>query len=87
MSDVGSMVLGYNSVKTAGSAGIVSSLPGATSYSTFCNPDALWCQAHTAANTLDWSKIDAIVAAAKAGGCTSGLYVLYGCPTFFIEYV
>lgn len=79
------MILGYNSVKTVGTAGIVSSLPGATSYSTFCNSDSFWCQAHTAANTVNWSKLDAIVAAAKAGGCTSGLYVLYGCPTFLAQ--
>jgi hypothetical protein len=76
------MVLGYNSTKATG---IVASLVGATSYSTFCNPDSFWTNAHTAANTTDWTKLDAIVSAAKAGGCTSGLYVLYGCPAWLAQ--
>lgn len=55
-------------------------------YSTHdCSTALNWGALHTASNTVDWTKLDATVAALQAHGVTKGLYALHGTPTFLAQ--
>lgn len=71
--------LGYSPKTT------MASTLNASSVSNFQNGDTLWCALHTGLNTISWTDLDAFVDDAKAAGIESGLYVLYGCPTFIAQ--
>lgn len=55
------------------------------SYSNFDNNRTHWNRLHTAANTINWAALDAVVAALQSAGVTDGTYVLYGTPTFLAQ--
>lgn len=50
--------------------------------STYGAKQVFWGALHTASNTIDWTALDSLVAAAKAVGVQKGIYGLYRCPTF-----
>lgn len=55
-------------------------------YSTHDASTALnWGAMHTAANTINWTKLDDTVSALRAMGVTKGMYALHGTPTFLAQ--
>ncbi len=55
------------------------------SVSTYDNKRTHWGRMHTSANTVDWTPLDALVAACQARGVNDGTYVLYGTPTYLAQ--